>query len=115
VIVRAVEFYQRWISPALHSISGVGGACRFQPTCSEYAAVALARHGVFRGAALSLWRLLRCNPFSRAGCDPVPASGCDPGPQADSVAGVAETNKTVVSVSPRTAENARALLPLRHG
>jgi putative membrane protein insertion efficiency factor len=66
------ELYQRWISPWLHSISGVSGACRFQPTCSEYATVAIARHGVLRGIPLALWRLLRCQPFSRGGFDPVP-------------------------------------------
>jgi uncharacterized protein len=72
MISRALEFYQRWISPAVHSVSGVSGACRFQPTCSEYAAAALERHGLLRGSALALWRLLRCNPFSRGGFDPVP-------------------------------------------
>ena len=72
MILRLLSFYQRWISPALHSISGVGGACRFQPTCSEYAAIAVERHGAWTGLALALWRLLRCNPFSRGGFDPVP-------------------------------------------
>jgi hypothetical protein len=72
MIVRLLGFYQRWISPALHSISGAGGACRFQPTCSEYAAVAVERHGPWRGLALAVWRLLRCNPLSRGGLDPVP-------------------------------------------
>jgi putative membrane protein insertion efficiency factor len=66
------ELYQRWISPWLHSVSGVSGACRFQPTCSEYAKVAIARHGLLRGISLALWRLLRCQPFSRGGFDPVP-------------------------------------------
>jgi uncharacterized protein len=72
MIVRLLGFYQRWISPALHSISGAGGACRFQPTCSEYAAVAVERHGACRCLALAIWRLLRCNPLSRGGFDPVP-------------------------------------------
>ena len=74
MIVRLLGFYQRWISPVLHSATGAGGACRFQPTCSEYAAVAVERHGVLRGLALGVWRLLRCNPFSRGGFDPVPGS-----------------------------------------
>src|ERR1700679_3307444 len=66
--------YQRWISPWLHSISGVSGACRFQPTCSEYAVLAVSRHGVLWGVTLALWRVLRCNPFGHGGFDPVPGT-----------------------------------------
>jgi putative membrane protein insertion efficiency factor len=47
-------------------------SCRYVPTCSEYAIEAVERHGVLRGAALSLWRLLRCHPFVKGGFDPVP-------------------------------------------
>jgi putative membrane protein insertion efficiency factor len=68
------ELYRRWVSPWLHSISGFSGACRFQPTCSEYAIAAVARHGVVVGAALALWRVLRCNPFGPGGFDPVPGT-----------------------------------------
>ena len=68
------EVYGRWVSPLLHSISGVSGACRFQPTCSEYAMTAVAHHGMLRGAALAVWRVLRCNPFGRGGFDPVPGT-----------------------------------------
>jgi putative membrane protein insertion efficiency factor len=77
LLLAAVAFYQRWLSPAVHSLSP--GGCRFQPTCSEYAAVALATHGPVRGSALALWRLLRCHPFSRGGLDQVPPA---PVPQA---------------------------------
>lgn len=48
------------------------GACRFVPTCSEYAAEAVEHHGAFRGSVLALWRLVRCQPFARGGYDPVP-------------------------------------------
>src|SRR6266540_3147705 len=48
-------------------------SCRYMPTCSEYAAEAIDRHGAFKGSALALWRLLRCHPFVRGGYDPVPA------------------------------------------
>lgn len=46
-------------------------ACRFLPTCSEYAAEAVERHGVVRGGAKAAWRLLRCHPFCKGGYDPV--------------------------------------------
>jgi putative membrane protein insertion efficiency factor len=58
--------YKRFISPMLFS------SCRFTPTCSEYAMEAVERHGLFFGSALSAWRILRCNPFSRGGLDTVP-------------------------------------------
>jgi uncharacterized protein len=60
-------------------------ACRFVPTCSEYAMEAIERHGVFRGSALAAGRLLRCHPFARAGYDPVPTamSGAPGGIQQD--------------------------------
>lgn len=64
--------YKYGISPALHSAAGVTGACRFHPTCSEYAAIAVSEYGFARGTAMAFWRLLRCNPFSRGGFDPVP-------------------------------------------
>ena len=44
----------------------------FQPTCSEYARQALLKHGFFKGMALSIWRILRCNPWGGSGYDPVP-------------------------------------------
>ena len=58
--------YKRWVSPMLPH------ACRFVPTCSEYAIEAIDRHGSLRGSGLAIWRLLRCQPFARAGLDPVP-------------------------------------------
>jgi uncharacterized protein len=69
-----LRMYRRFISPMLpHS-------CRFVPTCSEYAIVAIDRHGVLRGSWLAVRRLLRCQPFARAGYDPVPHSGAACGP-----------------------------------
>jgi len=75
--------YKRWISPMLPH------ACRFVPTCSEYALEAVERHGALRGSWLALTRLLRCHPLARAGYDPVPIGAprslpcCDPeGPAA---------------------------------
>lgn len=47
-------------------------SCRYVPTCSEYAAEAVERHGALRGSAMAVWRVLRCHPFVRGGYDPVP-------------------------------------------
>ena len=58
--------YKRFLSPLLPA------ACRFQPTCSEYAREAILRHGVLKGAWLSILRLSRCHPFHPGGFDPVP-------------------------------------------
>jgi hypothetical protein len=63
--------YKYAVSPALHSLSGVTGACRFQPTCSEYAAIAVSEYGVVRGSWMALGRILRCHPFCKGGFDPV--------------------------------------------
>ncbi len=74
-----LAFYRRWLSPALHSL-GTGG-CRYLPTCSEYAVIAISTHGPLRGTGLALWRLLRCHPFTRGGLDPVPAIPAPPAAQ----------------------------------
>ena len=61
-----LKMYKKQISPFLPP------ACRFVPTCSEYAYTAIERFGVIKGGALSLWRIMRCNPFCKGGYDPVP-------------------------------------------
>lgn len=50
-------------------------ACRYRPTCSEYAIEAIERHGVLQGVLLAAWRVLRCHPFVQGGYDPVPMAG----------------------------------------
>ena len=69
VLLVLIRFYQKQISPAFPS------RCRFSPTCSEYMVQALRIHGPVRGLGLGLWRILRCNPFSKGGYDPVPPAG----------------------------------------
>jgi uncharacterized protein len=61
-----IAAYSRWVSPALPR------RCKYEPTCSAYAAEAIRRFGAARGMLLGAWRLLRCNPFSHGGFDPVP-------------------------------------------
>jgi uncharacterized protein len=65
VLIAPIRLYQRIVSPALPR------RCKYEPTCSAYAAEALRTHGPLRGMLLAAWRLLRCNPFSRGGYDPV--------------------------------------------
>lgn len=66
VVLGLLRGYKHFVSPLLPP------ACRFIPTCSEYAAEAVARYGLLKGGRLALRRLLRCQPFCRGGHDPVP-------------------------------------------
>jgi putative membrane protein insertion efficiency factor len=65
IAIAPIRLYQRLISPAL------GQRCRYYPSCSEYAVQSIRTFGILRGLILAVWRLLRCNPFSRGGLDPV--------------------------------------------
>lgn len=66
--LRAVRWYQREVSPRK-----AAPTCRFTPTCSEYAAQAISKHGAIKGGWLATWRILRCQPLSVGGYDPVPS------------------------------------------
>lgn len=72
VLLRA---YKRLISPLLPP------ACRFYPTCSEYAAQAIAKHGLARGGILAAKRLVKCNPLHPGGFDPVPSTSSGQAPE----------------------------------
>jgi putative membrane protein insertion efficiency factor len=65
----AVRGYQKALSPLF------GPHCRFYPSCSSYAVTALRRHGLVKGAVLTTWRLVRCQPFHPGGVDHVPPRG----------------------------------------
>jgi putative membrane protein insertion efficiency factor len=67
VLLAPIRAYQRLISPALPR------RCKYEPTCSAYAAQAIRELGVVRGTVVAAWRLVRCNPFSHGGYDPVEA------------------------------------------
>jgi putative membrane protein insertion efficiency factor len=67
VALAPIRVYSLVISPALPR------RCKYEPTCSAYAAQAIERYGILRGLVLASWRLLRCNPFSHGGFDPVDA------------------------------------------
>lgn len=69
-----IRFYQATISfdHGLLRFLYPNGYCKFHPTCSEYAAQAISKHGTVKGPYLAMRRLLRCHPFSKGGLDPVP-------------------------------------------
>ena len=69
VLIAPIRFYQRFITPYTPA------TCRYYPTCSAYAVTALRTHGAVVGTGLTIWRLLRCNPWSSGGIDHVPAKG----------------------------------------
>ena len=66
LLILPIRFYQKFISPLTPA------TCRFTPTCSHYAIEAIRKHGPFKGLALAVWRILRCNPWGGSGYDPVP-------------------------------------------
>ena len=66
ILISGIRFYQKHISPLKRT------KCPYIPTCSQYGLEAIEKYGAFKGSALALWRILRCNPFSKGGYDPVP-------------------------------------------
>jgi putative membrane protein insertion efficiency factor len=66
IIIFPIILYKKIISPILPN------SCRFYPSCSQYAIEAIEKRGIFIGILLAIWRILRCNPFSKGGIDLVP-------------------------------------------
>ncbi|MDR2546774.1 MAG: membrane protein insertion efficiency factor YidD [Lachnospiraceae bacterium] len=64
-VERVIRFYQLYISPYKTT------KCPYYPSCSSYAIEAVNEHGVLKGGLMAVWRILRCNPFSKGGYDPV--------------------------------------------
>ena len=67
--VGAIALYRAAVSPVIHAMNGP--ACRFEPSCSEYARDAIAEYGIVRGGITAIWRIARCNPMGGHGFDPV--------------------------------------------
>ena len=68
ILIFVINGYQKHISSWLE-VKGV--KCKFYPTCSEYSKQAIEKYGVIKGSMLGLYRILRCNPFSKGGYDPL--------------------------------------------
>jgi putative membrane protein insertion efficiency factor len=65
VALALLKVYQLIISPSLKGLLGMPAMCRYSPSCSEYARIAIIRHGVLRGSLLTGKRLLTCHPFAK--------------------------------------------------
>ncbi len=66
ILIFLIRFYRKYLSPLKTT------RCPYIPTCSAYGLEAIEKYGAVKGGALALWRILRCNPFSKGGYDPVP-------------------------------------------
>ena len=66
ILITMIRFYQRYLSPLKST------KCPYYPSCSSYGLEAIRKYGAFKGGILALWRIIRCNPFSKGGYDPVP-------------------------------------------
>lgn len=66
LLIASIKFYQKYISLTKST------KCPYIPSCSQYGLEAVQKYGAFKGSLLALWRILRCNPFSKGGYDPVP-------------------------------------------
>ena len=68
ICIYLIEWYQRHISKFLDAKNI---KCKYYPTCSEYTKQAIEKYGVIKGGVLGIWRIFRCNPFSKGGYDPL--------------------------------------------
>ena len=87
IAILIIRLYQKLISPLKPP------CCRFTPTCSAYAITAFQKRGFIIGLILTVWRVLRCNPFCRGGYDPVPERGLRNPKNAGTMDGNTDTNK----------------------
>ena len=66
IFIAIIKFYRKYISPMKST------KCPYYPSCSQYGLEAIEKYGAFKGGLMALWRIFRCNPFSKGGYDPVP-------------------------------------------
>ena len=66
ILIAFIKFYQKYISPLKRT------KCPYIPTCSQYGYEAIEKYGALKGSLLAIWRIIRCNPFSKGGYNPVP-------------------------------------------
>jgi uncharacterized protein len=73
LVIKIIQLYQKTVSfdHGFFKFFYPNGFCRFKPTCSEYAIDAVETHGIIKGGFLSVWRVMRCNPFNKGGYDPI--------------------------------------------
>ncbi|MBE7020853.1 MAG: membrane protein insertion efficiency factor YidD [Ruminococcaceae bacterium] len=64
IFLLPIKFYRKYLSPLKRYPT-----CRYIPTCSEYAILAIEKYGILKGSVKAVWRILRCNPFSKGGVD----------------------------------------------
>ena len=67
ILIGLIKFYKKYLSGLK-----TAPTCKYFPTCSEYGLEAIEKYGALKGGRLTVWRILRCNPFSKGGYDPVP-------------------------------------------
>ena len=67
ILIGMIKFYRKYLSGMKRY-----STCKYYPTCSEYGLEAIEKYGAFKGGLMAVWRILRCNPFSKGGYDPVP-------------------------------------------
>ena len=67
ILIGMIKFYRKYLSGMKRY-----SACKYYPTCSQYGLEAIEKYGAFKGGLMAVWRILRCNPFSKGGYDPVP-------------------------------------------
>ena len=96
-----IRFYRRFLSRLKPPM------CRFDPTCSEYALVAIETHGIVRGTLLGAWRILRCNPFCQGGYDPVPPRSGQRVDHASPPSAERGVDKDIVDVAASNSEDPR--------